>query len=120
MKKKKKKCPFLYQKISVIANKDFDIELIKKNNKRLYLYTEYIHLTNDWVKKNNLNIKVIDVSGETLQFLVNELCDLVVCISDEKDIKENNLKIIEEICVTELGFFSNSKYAETLKNLISV
>ena len=116
----KKKCPFLYQKISVIANKDFDIELIKKNNKRLYLYTEYIHLTNDWVKKNNLNIKVIDVSGETLQFLVNELCDLVVCISDEKDIKENNLKIIEEICVTELGFFSNSKYAETLKNLISV
>ena len=93
---------------------------MKKNNKRLYLYTEYIYLTNEWVKKNNLNVKVTRVSGETLQFLVNELCDLVVCISDENDIKENNLKIIEEIGVTELGFFSNPKYASTLKNLISV
>lgn len=112
--KVKSEFDFLYSKILVITNEHYTLN----ENEEVVIYTEYIDLTRKWVEKKGLQkAKVVLISGETLGFLVNGLCDLCVCsVNNVSELKKNGLVSIDEVYISELGLFCKKKYEDVFNN----
>jgi ATP phosphoribosyltransferase len=111
----------LITKICVIAQKNFNLEIYKKNKlKKLVIFSEYNYLTNKWVEENELTAKIVNVNGANEGHLICNLCDLIVCVSSTGEtIKANNLQILEKIYVNNLGFYVKPELQEEIQNIIN-
>jgi ATP phosphoribosyltransferase len=94
-------------KICAISNQDFDItEFENFPDRKMNIFSEYIYLTSLWTEKRGIVAKITPVCGFTEGFLVQILCDVVVCVVETgATVKSNNLKVIDTIYQSELGIF---------------
>jgi phosphoribosyl-ATP pyrophosphohydrolase len=110
-------------KICAIANKGFDLEEYRfRCDIKLRIISEYPLLTNIWLEKNNLYAKLISVNGHSEGYLVQGLCDIVVCVVDSgRTVLENDLVILATVYESEIGMFvkkGREELFEELQNLI--
>jgi ATP phosphoribosyltransferase len=108
-------------RICVIANQDFNLEEWQNDaNRKLTIFSEYAYLTSQWIEKYKLTAKIVTVNGSTEGFLINRLCDLIVCVvATGVTVKENNLKIVEEIYRSELGLFVKKGLESKIQYMLS-
>ena len=112
--------PFAKSNIVVLSSQSFNLEDAITKKTKLMIYSEYMTLTKEWVNKKQINAQIIPLSGETMGFLVNGLCDLCVCISHKEEAEKNSLKIIDEIYSSELGIFCKDNYKDKLNEMMFV
>ena len=102
--------------IFVICNKDFNLNNYINKKDKIIIFTEYLNLAKNWSEKNNLNSDITFISGESEQFLINEMCDIVICLNNKENIIKNELKYIDILYESNLGIFTNKKFINIFKN----
>jgi ATP phosphoribosyltransferase len=106
----------------VIAVKEgIDIETLKEmnKNKKLVIMAEYVKLTSDWVRKNNLSAKIVHVSGSSESYLVNDLCDACVVVYDTGEtLRQNNLKVLDTLVTSSVNLFVEPTKIDMLYKII--
>jgi phosphoribosyl-AMP cyclohydrolase / phosphoribosyl-ATP pyrophosphohydrolase len=108
-------------KIIIACQRGMNIEKLKEINKsnKLTIMAEYVELTSDWVRKHNLDAKIVHVHGSSESYLVNNLCDLCVVVCDSgTTLKENNLEILDVIVETSLNLFVHPSKKEMFFKLL--
>lgn len=98
--------------------KTVNIVCAKRRNEKLpdepIVYTEYLGLTREWIDTNSMKSKVIDVHGNTEQYVADGYGDVAVVVMDTGEtIRENNLQVFETLYTSRLGFYFKE---ETLTN----
>jgi ATP phosphoribosyltransferase len=98
------------KKVSIVISvKDgITLEMLREINKerKLVIMAEYVKLTSDWIRKQNLRAKIVHVHGTSESYLVNGLCDASVMVCDTgKTLKENNLIILDTLVTTMMHLF---------------
>lgn len=116
----KKDYPFAIATIYAIGSESFDLDECRKSNRHVSIYTDYYTMAQNWIEKNGLNAKVVSVSGESENFLINGLCDLCICTMNKEEIGEYGLKIIDEIYQSELGLFSKVGLGRTIGEFLTL
>ena len=102
--------------IYVICNKDFDLNNYINKKDKIIIFSEYLNLAKNWSEKNKLNSDITFISGESEQFLINEMCDIVICLNNEENIIKNELKYIDILYESNLGIFTNKNFINIFKN----
>ena len=102
--------------IFVICNKDFNLNNYINKKDKIIIFTEYLNLAKNWSEKNNLNSDITFISGESEQFLINEMCDIVICLNNKENIIKNELKYIDILYESNLGIFTNKNFINIFKN----
>ena len=107
----------------VIACKEgITLDILKDENKdrKLVIMSEYVKLTGDWVKENNLKAKIVHVSGSSEGYLVNDICDMCVAVRDSgATLKANNLKVLDTLVTTNINLFVHPKKKEMLTSILN-
>lgn len=91
---------------------EYDLVLNKKRkvDKKLRIMSEY-DIIFKYIEENELNdsLKVIKMNGKTESYLINELCEMIVCVVQTgKTLDLNNLKKIRLIKSSVLNFYQNN------------
>ncbi|AYV78720.1 MAG: bifunctional phosphoribosyl-AMP cyclohydrolase/phosphoribosyl-ATP pyrophosphatase protein [Edafosvirus sp.] len=107
--------------IVVACKKDITLDILKEENKtrKLVIMAEYVKLTSEWVKRCNLKAKVVHVSGSSESYLINDMCDMCVVVSDTGEtLKANNLIVLDTLVTTSINLFVHPKKKEMLYKLL--
>ena len=94
--------------IVLVCKEGVTIEKLKQENegRKLIIMAEYVRLTSEWVRKNNIKAKICHVNGSSESYLANDLCDLCVVVCDTGvTLKENGLKILDCLVSTNINLF---------------
>ena len=96
----------------------FDDFVEINKTRKIIIMAEYMQLISNWLRDNKLNAKLINVHGSSESYLVNDLCDLIVVVSDTgTTLKENNLKILDVLRETAMYLFVNPEKKYKLTKL---
>ena len=99
-------------------NMTFDDFVEINKSRKIIIMAEYMQLISNWLRDNKLNAKLINVHGSSESYLVNDLCDLIVVVSDTgTTLKENNLKILDVLRETAMYLFVNPEKKYKLTKL---
>jgi len=107
--------------IVIACKENINLEILKEENKtrKLVIMAEYVKLTNEWVKKNNLKAKIVHVSGSSESYLINDMCDMCVVVSDTgKTLKANNLIVLDTLVTTNINLFVHPKKKAMLYKIL--
>ena len=107
-------------KICVLSKINFDLSEYENNPlKKLRVFSEYVLLTSHWLHEKKVNAKVIQISGGAEGFLHHDLCDVVVCVVDTgKTVKDNDLRIIDNIYESEIGIYAKIDVVKRIEELL--
>lgn len=112
------------KKVSIViaCKENMTLDMLKQENKtkKLVVMSEYVKLTNDWIRKNGLIAKIVHVSGSSEGYLANDLCDMCVAVCDSgKTLVDNNLKILDTLVTTNINLFVHPNRKELLSQILN-
>lgn len=110
-------------RIVVAGKKGETIEKLREINKRrkLIIMAEYVKLANDWVRNHKLKAKIITASGSSESYLVNDLCDLCVVVTDTNEtLNANDLEVIDTLVTTSMHLFVAPSQISKLEEIMSM
>jgi len=103
-----------------LRNRTEVIEQKIKNGKKINICSEYIFITHKWLLEKKIKAKVTEVTGSGEGYLVADMFDACVVITETgSTIKDNGLEIYDTIMVDKFGLYvSNNKLEEFERLLI--
>ena len=101
------------------APEDSNIKSIDDITSEMTLATEFPTLTKKYLEKNNLNLKIVKLSGSTEAAPFIGVADLITDLtSTGTTLKMNHLEIVDTLLKSSIVLIANKKSVETKKDLI--
>ena len=101
------------------APEDSNIKSIEDITPEMTLATEFPTLTKKYLEKNNLNLKIVKLSGSTEAAPFIGVADLITDLtSTGTTLKMNHLEIVDTLLKSSIVLIANKKSVETKKDLI--
>ena len=105
-------------KLVIAAPEESDINSVNDISNDLKVATEFPVLTEKYLKENDLNLKIVKLSGSTEAAPFIGLADLIVDLtSTGETLKMNHLKIIDTILESTIVLIANNESMKNKKEL---
>lgn len=110
---------FGHTKLVLASPEESDINSIKDVKEDMIIATEFPNLTKKYLEENNLNLKIIKLTGSTEAAPFIGVSDLITDLtSTGTTLKMNHLKIIETILNSSIKLIANENSYNEKKELI--
>ena len=106
-------------KLVLAAPEDANITSINDITPKMTVATEFPTLTKKYLEKNNLNLRIVKLSGSTEAAPFIGVADLITDLtSTGTTLKMNHLKIVDTLLESSIVLVANKESMETKKELI--
>ena len=112
---------FSTSRICVISKKGFDLSPFKADPlRKLIIFSEYNYLTTKWIDQQGITAKIVVVNGANEGLLLNDLCDLIVCVVlTGETLRANGLVILDTIYESKIGLYVKKGIENEIQQLIN-
>ena len=101
--------------------KGFDLSPFKADPlRKLIIFSEYNYLTTKWIDQQGITAKIVVVNGANEGLLLNDLCDLIVCVVlTGETLRANGLVILDTIYESKIGLYVKKGIENEIQQLIN-
>ena len=106
-------------KLVIATPEKSNINSLKDIKNEMKIATEFPNLTKDFLKKNNMNLKIIKLNGSTEAAPFIGIADLISDLtSTGETLKMNHLKIVDTILESSIKLIANNESYKTKEKMI--